>query len=48
MALVPVVEGAGGVICDWEGRPLNRDSDGRVVAAATKALLGQALAILNA
>ena len=47
MALVPVVEGAGGVICDWEGRPLTRHSDGRVIAAANAALLQQALAILK-
>jgi inositol-phosphate phosphatase / L-galactose 1-phosphate phosphatase / histidinol-phosphatase len=32
-ALVPVVTGAGGVISDWEGRPLVRGSDGRVIAA---------------
>ena len=47
MALVPVVEGAGGVIRDWDGSPLTRDSDGRVVAAANEALLDQALAILG-
>ena len=33
MALVPVIEGAGGVMTDWQGRPLNAASDGRVVAA---------------
>ena len=47
MALVPVIEGAGGVIRDWEGRPLTRNSDGRVVAAANETLLRQALAILR-
>jgi inositol-phosphate phosphatase/L-galactose 1-phosphate phosphatase/histidinol-phosphatase len=47
MALVPVIEGAGGMICDWEGQPLTRDSDGRVVAAANETLLRQALAILK-
>jgi inositol-phosphate phosphatase / L-galactose 1-phosphate phosphatase / histidinol-phosphatase len=46
MALVPVVEGAGGVIRDWEGRALTPDSDGRVVAAATQALLDETLAVL--
>jgi inositol-phosphate phosphatase/L-galactose 1-phosphate phosphatase/histidinol-phosphatase len=45
-ALVPVVEGAGGLMRDWSGRPLNRDSDGRVVAAGDPALLEAALAIL--
>jgi histidinol phosphatase-like enzyme (inositol monophosphatase family) len=43
LPVAPVVEGAGGVISDWQGRPLGLGSDGRVVAAATgdihKALL---------
>ena len=34
MALVPVVEGAGGVISDWQGGPVTIDSGDRVVAAA--------------
>lgn len=33
MALLPVVQGAGGVACDWEGQPLHLGSDGRVVFA---------------
>jgi len=37
-ALVPVVEGAGGVMTDWEGKPLTLESDGRVIAAATPEL----------
>jgi len=47
MALIPVIEGAGGVIRDWQGQPLTRHSDGRVIAAANAALLQQALAILR-
>ena len=47
MALIPVVEGAGGIIRDWEGRPLTPHSDGRVVAAANESLLKQALAVLT-
>jgi myo-inositol-1(or 4)-monophosphatase len=43
MAVVPVVEGAGGRISDWEGRPLTFASDGRVVAAGSEALWHQAL-----
>ncbi|HKR17401.1 histidinol-phosphatase [Rhizorhapis sp.] len=31
-ALVPVVEGADGHMCDWQGNPLDRDSKGDVVA----------------
>ena len=46
-ALVPVVEGAGGVMTDWEGKALGLESDGRVVAAGTPALHGAALAILG-
>lgn len=43
MALVPVVEGAGGFICDWQGNALTPLSDGRVVAASTRELLKDAL-----
>jgi histidinol phosphatase-like enzyme (inositol monophosphatase family) len=32
-AMAPIVEGAGGVATDWQGRPLGLGSDGRVVAA---------------
>lgn len=46
-ALVPVVEGAGGQMCDWRGRPLDRDSVGEVVAAGDPALVEQALALLG-
>ena len=46
MALVPVVEGAGGVIRDWNGRELTPASDGRVIAAASMSLLEQSLSIL--
>ena len=45
-ALVPVVEGAGGRMCDWQGRPLGRDSDGGVVAAGDPAVVAAALAVL--
>ena len=43
MAVVPVVEGAGGRISDWQGRPLTFASDGRVVSAGSEALWQQAL-----
>jgi fructose-1,6-bisphosphatase/inositol monophosphatase family enzyme len=43
MALVPVVEGAGGMMTDWAGRPLTPDFDGRVVAAANPELHAAAL-----
>ena len=47
MALVPVVEGAGGVITDWRGERLTSASDGRVLAAANTPLHRAALAYLN-
>lgn len=31
-ALVPIVEGAGGLMCDWNGEPLHAASDGHVLA----------------
>lgn len=43
-----LIEAAGGVITDWQGRPLGLQSDGRVVAAATPALHREALAVLGA
>lgn len=36
-ALVPVVEGAGGRMCDWRGDPLTADSVGEVIAAGDPA-----------
>lgn len=33
----PIIEGAGGVITDWEGRPLDRESGPRIVAAGDPA-----------
>ena len=46
-ALVPVIEGAGGIITDWQGNILNAESDGRVFAAATKELHEEALRFLR-
>ncbi|MGH8252696.1 MAG: histidinol-phosphatase [Steroidobacteraceae bacterium] len=47
-ALVPVVQGAGGRISDWDGQPLTSQSGERVVAAATEPLWQQAIAALAA
>lgn len=41
-----VVEEAGGVMTDWEGRPLTMHSDGRVIAAATPDLHAQLLELV--
>lgn len=35
-ALVPVIEGAGGLITDWAGKPLSMASEGRVLAAGDR------------
>lgn len=43
--LIPIVEGAGGVITDWKGGPAL--GGGTIVAAATRALHEQALELLN-
>ena len=46
-ALVPVVEGAGGVITDWQGRALGMQSEGNVLASSSQSLHRQALELLN-
>jgi histidinol-phosphatase len=46
MALVPVVEGAGGIMTDWQGQPLGPASDGRIVAAGDSRLHTAALELL--
>jgi inositol-phosphate phosphatase/L-galactose 1-phosphate phosphatase/histidinol-phosphatase len=38
-ALVPVVEGAGGVMADWNGEPLHAGSEGHVIALGDPARL---------
>ena len=45
-ALVPVVEGAGGLMCDWNGEPLTADSDGHVLALGDPARLEDVLEAL--
>ncbi|MCM2503819.1 histidinol-phosphatase [Aureimonas altamirensis] len=47
LALVPVIESAGGVVSDWNGAPLGLNSDGRVLAAATPELHHAAMALLQ-
>jgi histidinol phosphatase-like enzyme (inositol monophosphatase family) len=47
-ALVPVVEGAGGTMCDWNGEPLHAGSDGHVLAIGDPARLEDVLAALGA
>ena len=46
-ALVPVVEGAGGMMCDWAGEPLHAASDGRVLALGDPARLEDVLEAMS-
>jgi histidinol phosphatase-like enzyme (inositol monophosphatase family) len=46
-ALVPVVEGAGGTMCDWAGEPLHAGSDGSVLAIGDPARLEDVLEALH-
>ena len=46
-AIVPIVEGAGGVATDWRGAPLGLASDGRVVVAGDRRIHEAALALLQ-
>ena len=45
-ALAPVVEGAGGMMCDWNGEPLHAASDGNVIALGDPARLEDVLEAL--
>lgn len=45
-ALVPVVEGAGGSMTDWQGRPLRLDGDGTVLALGDPRRLAEVVELL--
>jgi inositol-phosphate phosphatase / L-galactose 1-phosphate phosphatase / histidinol-phosphatase len=48
IALVnPIVE-AGGYVCDFNGKPLNMQSDGTIIAAANRRLADEVLTVINA
>lgn len=46
-ALVPVVEGAGGTMADWQGEPLHAGSDGQVIALGDPARLEDVIEALG-
>lgn len=48
LAIVPVIEGAGGLITDWAGDPIEIGWQGRVIAAGDPALHREVLALLGA
>jgi myo-inositol-1(or 4)-monophosphatase len=45
MPLIPIVEGAGGIVTTWDGGPAK--NGGRIVAAGDKRTHEQALALLR-
>jgi inositol-phosphate phosphatase / L-galactose 1-phosphate phosphatase / histidinol-phosphatase len=46
-ALIPIVEGAGGMMCDWAGEPLSAASAGDVIALGDPARLEDVLEALR-
>ena len=46
-AIPPIIEGAGGFMCDWEGNSLTVNSGNAVVAGSDIALKDQILNVLN-
>ena len=47
MALIPIIEGAGGKITDKFGKKINLDSDGSVIVSANEKLHKQLIDIIN-
>jgi CoA:oxalate CoA-transferase len=47
-ALVPIINGAGGLICDWQGAPLGLHSSGQVLALGDARRLAQVRDLLAA
>jgi len=46
VALIPIIEGAGGIITDWSGKPAAKG--GRIIAAGDKRVHAEALKLLQA
>jgi inositol-phosphate phosphatase/L-galactose 1-phosphate phosphatase/histidinol-phosphatase len=46
-AMVPIVEGAGGIATDWQGDGLDLSSDGRILVAGDRRTHDAALALLG-
>ena len=47
LAIAAVIEAAGGIVTDWQGKPLTLESGGEVVSAATAELHGAMIDLLN-
>ena len=48
MALVPILQGAGACVTDWNGEPVTVNSDGSLLVCATHTLHEEALGVLRA
>ena len=48
LPVVSIVENAGAIISDWQGNPLDLNSDGHVIAAGDSKLLPKVVEVLNA
>jgi myo-inositol-1(or 4)-monophosphatase len=46
-ALLPVVQGAGGQMTDWDGNPPRIDGDGRIIAIGDASLLAEVVSALR-
>ena len=47
LPIVALIEAAGGLMTDWEGKPLTIHSDGKVLSAATPELLAQLIELVG-
>lgn len=47
-ALPPIIEGAGGLMCDWEGKPLTLSANGQTIALGDPALKDAVLEFVSA
>ncbi len=45
--VAPIITGAGGYISDWNGNPIDNTFNGKAVAASSRDLAQQALAIIH-
>ena len=46
-AILPIINGSGGIISDWEGNALKQNSNGRVLACSNQKIHEKVLEILN-
>jgi len=48
LAHAPIIAGAGGIMTDWQGRPTDLQTDGRVLCAGDRRCHDQAISLLQA